>query len=895
MKSTRHYLYWKMMIIFIFQMFLPTTFSNAAETMKQLLIINSYNEGDHWSQNRVRAALILASQFENVDADVIHMNGVFIKTDEQFRQAEENIMQYAKDNKPDYLLIIGNLAFNMRDRIQKEWGDIPILLFTDADLYGPREYFFTGQASQSNDKCTRSLSELQGKYNFTMLETRIRYKETIDMMVQMLPKMKTLIFAADGLYMNCRLNRKISSYIKSRYPHLKYEHFTALKDQNNRLYQLLLTKNSEYGILFSTWFYERNNIQGMPSIITGEYRLAASSPLPIFSLRKAYLDNGGSIGGYYSDSGEMEKQLNLYLTQIIEGKQARDIPFYYSKNSYPLIDYEQLQLKGIPEENCPENTVFINKPLTFWEAHAYHIIIGGCILVILLILLTSKYVYQQKRITLLEAYRKLLKNMPVAYFQGKVISGKDNKATDVAYIVGNTAFNNHFLQKQGDENRAVGFAPALQLQSMLPAIEKALKEQRIISFVPLHREVKPFHDFIISPSIENDVVDIFGIDVTAQKETEWELIQAKERAQESDRLKSAFLANMSHEIRTPLNAIVGFSDLLTETDDMASRKEFARIIKINNQLLLQLINDILDLAKIDAGTLEFHYSNVNLNELMENAKSTVSNKLQPGVVLNVVFGAAHCHINTEYNRLSQVLINLLTNACKFTKCGSITLGYRIKDKEIYFYVHDTGCGIPKDKLGKVFERFTKLNNFAQGTGLGLSICQNIIERMEGTITAESDGEGKGSTFSFMLPYLPAEAPEEENETPHIMHTEPDDTPENRKCVLVAEDSENNYELFNAILGNDYNLLHAWDGVEAVELFRRHRPDVIIMDITMPRMDGYEATQKIREQSATVPIIAVTANAFASDKERVLRNGFNAYMAKPIIPVKLAEEIRRMIG
>lgn len=373
------------------------------------------------------------------------------------------------------------------------------------------------------------------------------------------------------------------------------------------------------------------------------------------------------------------------------------------------------------------------------------------------------------------------------------------------------------------------------------------------------------------------------------------LKEAKEQAEESNRLKSAFLANMSHEIRTPLNAIVGFSDLLAEIDDMDQKKEFIGIIKANNQLLLQLIGDILDLAKIDAGTLEFNYSSTNLNELMENVKKTVDGKQQPGVVLNLTFGAACCQINTECNRLSQVLINLLTNACKFTEHGSITFGYRIKDEEIYFYVHDTGCGIPKDKLGKVFERFAKLNNFAQGTGLGLSICQNIVERMEGKITVESDGEGKGTTFSFTIPYLPDEVQEDKIKIPSFIGEGQNITPKNRKCVLVAEDNENNYELLNAILGNDYNLLRARDGVEAVELFREHQPDIIIMDISMPRMDGYEAVQKIREHSTTVPVIAVTANAFASDKERVLKNGFNAYMAKPINPAKLVEEIRRMIG
>ena len=230
--------------------------------------------------------------------------------------------------------------------------------------------------------------------------------------------------------------------------------------------------------------------------------------------------------------------------------------------------------------------------------------------------------------------------------------------------------------------------------------------------------------------------------ITARKQQEANLIAAKEAAKESDRLKSAFLANMSHEIRTPLNAIVGFSNLLTTTEDQEKKQKFINIIENNNQLLLQLIGDILDLAKVEANTLEFIYKPIDLNELVRGIEETMRTKVQQGVVLNYTLGAADCCIETEPNRLSQVIINLLTNACKFTSKGSITFGYEVQDDNIYFFVRDTGCGISKEGQARIFQRFTKLNDFAQGTGLGLSISKSIVDKMKGQIGVESKGEGK---------------------------------------------------------------------------------------------------------------------------------------------------------
>ena len=241
-------------------------------------------------------------------------------------------------------------------------------------------------------------------------------------------------------------------------------------------------------------------------------------------------------------------------------------------------------------------------------------------------------------------------------------------------------------------------------------------------------------------------------DITPLKETEQKLIIARDKAEELDRLKSAFLANMSHEIRTPLNAIVGFSSLLAETDSRNERQEYIKIVQENNELLLQLISDILDLSKIEAGTFNFVYTNVDVNETCAEIIKSMSMKVSKGVELIFEEPLPECYLYTDKNRFTQVISNFINNALKFTQQGCITLGYeQVSHQKIKFYVRDTGMGIPEEKQKSVFERFVKYNPFIQGTGLGLSICHMIVEHLKGEIGVNSE-EGKGSTFWFTLPY-----------------------------------------------------------------------------------------------------------------------------------------------
>lgn len=405
-------------------------------------------------------------------------------------------------------------------------------------------------------------------------------------------------------------------------------------------------------------------------------------------------------------------------------------------------------------------------------------------------------------------------------------------------------------------------------------------------------------------------------DITQLELMRRELIESKEKAETSDKLKSAFLANMSHEIRTPLNAIVGFSRIISESDNAEERREYYEIVDANNERLLQLINEILDLSKIESGIVEFTYGPVRLHTLCKEIHDAHVFRCPQGVELRFDSPDEALSIHSDKNRIFQVFSNLIGNAFKFTTEGSVSYGYKQEGERVVFYVKDTGLGIEPEKLGRVFQRFAKLNNFAQDTGLGLSICKTIIERLGGEIAVSSE-VGTGTTFTFWLPlenviqdtetgtnsHLPGEAvgtqpsevlPAKEETTEKEEDLRATAAGTEKATILIAEDTDSNFDLLNAILGRKYHLVRAKDGMEAVTMYDEVNPDLILMDIKMPNLDGLEATRIIRQLSAEVPIIAQSAYAYEHDRNAAEEAGCNDFISKPIAQEKLKEKIKKWL-
>ena len=405
----------------------------------------------------------------------------------------------------------------------------------------------------------------------------------------------------------------------------------------------------------------------------------------------------------------------------------------------------------------------------------------------------------------------------------------------------------------------------------------------IVTGIPVERNKK------------GNVIRYTGIKVN---NTKWEkmaqqLKELKDKAELSDRLKSAFLANMSHEIRTPLNAIVGFSELMVYSEDPAEKEEYMSIIQSNNELLLRLINDILDLSKIESGILERKRETFNLAKVCGELYTMIQPKItNPDVEFQMANSGPDCWIFLDRNRLKQVWMNYLTNAIKCTKSGHIKMGYGIERGGIRIYVEDSGVGIPIELQERVFGRFQKLNEFAQGTGLGLAISRAIIEGAGGEVGFTSTPD-VGSTF---WAWIPCEISIQEEDSPTVSQPSKQQTSLNEidkkeLKILIAEDNDSNYTLVQHIL-NNYNLTHVQNGVEAVNKVREEEFDLILMDMKMPVMGGLEATRKIREFNQKIPIIALTANAFDSDRVSALDAGCNEFLAKPIKKSQLLELFSR---
>jgi len=388
-------------------------------------------------------------------------------------------------------------------------------------------------------------------------------------------------------------------------------------------------------------------------------------------------------------------------------------------------------------------------------------------------------------------------------------------------------------------------------------------------------------------------------DITELELNRLELVKAKEKAEESDRLKSAFLANMSHEIRTPMNGILGFAGLLKEPDLTGEeQQEFIAVIEQSGVRMLNIINDIISISKVESGQMEVSISDTNINDQIDFIDAffkpeALNNGIQ--LICKKTLTNEEAILKTDREKVYAVLTNLVKNAIKFTIVGSIEFGYQKKGDFIEFYVKDTGSGVSKQHQKIIFERFRQgsesLNRKYEGAGLGLSISKAYVEMLGGQIWVESE-EGKGSTFYFTLPYNAKSEIKVINNNELISDNK--EIRINNLKVLIAEDDEASEKLITvAIKKFSNNIIKVTTGAGAVEACRNNPGiDLVLMDIKMPVMDGYEATRQIREFNTKVVIIAQSAYALTGDREKAIEAGCNDYISKPMKQVVLTDLIRK---
>ena len=388
------------------------------------------------------------------------------------------------------------------------------------------------------------------------------------------------------------------------------------------------------------------------------------------------------------------------------------------------------------------------------------------------------------------------------------------------------------------------------------------------------------------------------LDAANKKLNEYE--EKAQKAEQASRMKSLFLANMSHEIRTPLNAIEGFSRVMAETDSPEDRMKFMEIIESNNGRLLALINDILDLSRVEAGEISIKKGMTDLNDLCHSLQNIF--KFRCPDTIQLVWNKPNMKVtlNTDANRVTQVFSNLIGNALKHTVKGSITYGYRLINdgSEVEFFVTDTGSGIDPNDMENIFGTYVSRDADVQnGYGLGLALCKNIVERMEGRISVQSR-LGEGSTFRFVLPFEGTiggmvQSTRTTTNSRTIRSTTMTNL-QNAPMILVAEDEDSNYELVRIVLSKRYRLLRAVNGIEAVTLCEDEHPDMILMDIRMPGMNGLDATRIIKEVNHDIPVVALSAYAFDENIREAKAAGCDDFMAKPFRVEDLLDMVEKYV-
>ena len=385
-------------------------------------------------------------------------------------------------------------------------------------------------------------------------------------------------------------------------------------------------------------------------------------------------------------------------------------------------------------------------------------------------------------------------------------------------------------------------------------------------------------------------------DITERKEAQHSLVVAKEKAEESDRLKTAFLQNMSHEIRTPLNGILGFADLLREENlEPEFVLKYANIIHNSGTRLMCLINNVLDISKIEAGSISVNLKPFILNHLLKDIESLIKTKAEEkGLDLIMKFGLEDnkSTIISDSGKLNQILINLINNAIKFTVKGNIVCSYSITKSNIIFSVIDTGIGIDLKNQEYIFERFyqsdfSKSKNY-EGAGLGLSITKGLVELLGGEITLISE-KGKGSEFTFTIPYITSHNKKKGSNQTKINLTD------RSINILVAEDDSTSFQYLEVLFSKyNINLFHTTNGGDTIDFCENNKLDIVLMDINMPGIDGLEATKIIKQMKPELPIIAQSAFAFSTEQNEAFDAGCDGFVTKPIAKEELFKQIKRFI-
>lgn len=793
--------------------------------------------------------------------------------------------KYKENNTPQLIIILGQEAW--ASYISQEYKpDIPVLcgmisknaiLLPDSDLNVAE---WEPKYIDIQEYVDKGLHLGGFLYSYDV-------KENIRLIRKLYPKTQNIALITDNTYGGLAMQ----TLVKKEMENIKDLNLILLDGRKNNIYTIVeQIKNlpDQTVILIGTW---RVDVNDGYYVGNATYTMMTANPrIPTFTLASVGIGHW-AIGGFSPKYRPIGSDLAKEALSILEKKIApKDIHPQIIPNGY-VFDASKIKAFDISKLSLPHDATIINEDPSLFSKYRFEILLSVItVLFIFLIMILIFFIRTNKlKDKLLDLQKDnilIMNNIQASiYFIKPDYTVKWRNEVEFHDCIPEFGPANCFLVKNG-----------VKPYCTRCTVAKAMETKKQVDITNEFGDGKYLH--ILANPVLDEHNNLIGVifkkeDVTKQKQAENELRKAKEKAEESDRLKSAFLANMSHEIRTPLNAIVGFSNIIAEIDDEVERQSYLDIIHKNNDLLLQLIDDILDFSKIEAGTMDYHFEEVDIKDICGEIALADSIKMPSDVDLIFDLGSPSVIVKTDERRVMQVISNFVNNAIKFTTKGSITIYYEIEGDFIRVCVKDTGIGISAENQRRIFERFIKVDTFQQGTGLGLTISRTIIEALGGKIGVDSE-EGVGSTFWFTLP-LDTKRTDIELSPDILVQSEETPRSDRHHSILIAEDVYENYFLLETLFGKQYQLYHALNGQEAIDMFETYHPDLILMDIKMPVMDGFEATRRIRTLSKTIPIIALTAFAFEREKEIAKQCEFTDYVVKPIDIKELKKLIAKVLA
>lgn len=729
-----------------------------------ILIVHSLNFNETWT-SQTCAAIKETFMEEGYEVRQESLQIPMLKNRADIEKRKKKLIA-RYPSSPRLVVCIGDPAWQVcQSLFDNEWKEAPtVVCYSQEKMFSGLEYLTEKEIDPEKNRVPTE--EIMKGYNVTTIRQPLYIKETIQLMLDLQPNIKKIAFIYDNRYISILSSQMLERILRRDFPELQLDLLQTPRIQTETLLDSLSLYNQETGIIYYSWFvmkqtkennYLADNVQKMIGIFAHP---------PVYNLADMEAENGHFAGGYYISAPTMTAHIVKTMRKILQGEQPRNIPSQIGGKPYAFLNYPHLVHHGVSPERFPKNAIYFQQPDSFFVTYKIHILSAFIIISLLFsvaFLRFRLFIQKQKqRDRELIAARKT-EELNQKYGLVLKASGLVVWSLDIRKEI--ICCDNEYTSLPVPSGKSLSVFSLQEFTAFIHPDDRARAEKAYRDLIEGRTDVLKLEMRIYYPDLHwIECYAIIGsrdehhrplalaggsVLIDQRKKMEQE-VREKEKAEEANRLKSAFLANMSHEIRTPLNAIVGFSNLIAQTAESEETAEFCHIIETNNELLLQLINDILDLSKIEAGQMDFIYSEVDVNEIFHTLEQIFRTRVKEGVRLHLEVPEKGYFIYSEKNRLTQVINNFMTNACKFTFEGSISMGYKAMKGGLYFYVKDTGKGIAKENLPHVFERFAKFDTFIQGTGLGLSICQTIIQTLRGEIGVESE-EGKGSTFWFTIP------------------------------------------------------------------------------------------------------------------------------------------------